>query len=267
MSRSYSSRTAAFGVALLLSVSSAFAQSEAVIAHANLPRDLSPLAMFMAADWVVKTIMLGLVACSILTWTIFVVKVLEFRRARAAMRESLNLISQEATLSDAAARLTAQHATARAMIEETLVELHQSKNIHENDGIKERVASRLGRMEAASVVAINTGTGALATIGSTSPFIGLFGTVWGIMNAFIGISKAQTTNLAVVAPGIAEALLATAIGLFAAIPAVIIYNHFTRSSSGYRALIISTSAAIQRCVSRDLDRGTKLSGPRALAAE
>ena len=84
---------------------------------------------------------------------------------------------------------------------------------------------------------MNKGTGLLATIGSTAPFVGLFGTVWGIMNSFIGISKAQTTNLAVVAPGIAEALLATAIGLFAAIPAVIIYNQFARWIGGYKGLL------------------------------
>ncbi len=104
-----------------------------------------------------------------------------------------------------------------------------------SEGIKERVASRLERIEAPALRYITRGTGILATIGSTAPFVGLFGTVWGIMNAFIGISKAQTTNLAVVAPGIAEALLATAIGLVAAIPAVVIYNMFARAISGYRA--------------------------------
>jgi biopolymer transport protein ExbB len=102
---------------------------------------------------------------------------------------------------------------------------------------------------------MNKGTGVLATIGATAPFVGLFGTVWGIMNSFIGISKAQTTNLAVVAPGIAEALLATAIGLFAAIPAVVIYNQFTRSIGRYRALVGDASAEVLRLVSRDLDRG------------
>ena len=102
---------------------------------------------------------------------------------------------------------------------------------------------------------MNKGTGALATIGATAPFVGQFGTVWGIMNSFIGISKAHTTNLAVVAPGIAEALLATAIGLFAAIPAVVIYNQFTRSIARYRALLGDASAEVLRLVSRDLDRG------------
>ena len=111
------------------------------------------------------------------------------------------------------------------------------------DGIKERVAWLLERIEAAASRRIARGTGVLATIGATAPFVGLFGTVWGIMNSFIGISKAQTTNLAVVAPGIAEALLATALGLVAAIPAVVIYNVFARSIAGYRALLADGSAA------------------------
>ncbi|WP_165645233.1 tonB-system energizer ExbB, partial [Oharaeibacter diazotrophicus] len=120
--------------------------------------------------------------------------------------------------------------------------------------LRERVASRLERIEAAGGRAMNAGTGILATIGSTAPFVGLFGTVWGIMNAFVGISRAQTTNLAVVAPGIAEALLATAVGLIAAIPAVVIYNAFARQIAGYRAQLADVSAEIQRLVSRDLDR-------------
>jgi biopolymer transport protein ExbB len=97
------------------------------------------------------------------------------------------------------------------------------------------------------------GTGVLATIGSVGPFVGLFGTVWGIMNSFIGISESNTTNLAVVAPGIAEALLATAIGLVAAIPAVVIYNLFARSITGYRQLLADAAAGVERLVSRDLD--------------
>src|SRR5690606_17221324 len=130
------------------------------------------------------------------------------------------------------------------------------------DGIKERVASRLTRLEAAAARDMNKGTGLLATIGSTAPFVGLFGTVWGIMNSFIGISKAQTTNLAVVAPGIAEALLATALGLFAAIPAVIIYNQFARGIGGYRGLLGDAAAEVLRLTSRDLDRGLVGGGPR-----
>jgi biopolymer transport protein ExbB len=105
--------------------------------------------------------------------------------------------------------------------------------------------------------------GLLATIGATGPFVGLFGTVWGIMNSFIGISNAHTTNLAVVAPGIAEALLATALGLFAAIPAVVIYNVFSRSIGGYRALLADGSALVMRLLSRDCER---VSAPMSRAA-
>jgi biopolymer transport protein ExbB len=126
-------------------------------------------------------------------------------------------------------------------------------DIVSTQGVKERVASQLSRIEAGAGKRIASGTGILATIGSISPFVGLFGTVWGIMNSFIGISKAQTTNLAIVAPGIAEALLATAIGLVAAIPAVVIYNYFARSIGGYRLILADASAAVERLVSRDLD--------------
>jgi biopolymer transport protein ExbB len=113
------------------------------------------------------------------------------------------------------------------------------------------------------------GTGVLATVGATAPFVGLFGTVWGIMNSFIGISRQHTTNLAVVAPGIAEALLATALGLVAAIPAVVMYNLFSRWNAGYRALLADASAAIMRLISRDLDRGAfdSRAARRAAAAE
>jgi biopolymer transport protein ExbB len=124
----------------------------------------------------------------------------------------------------------------------------------EREGVLARIASRLERIEVARSRDITRGTGVLATIGATAPFVGLFGTVWGIMNSFIGISKAQTTNLAVVAPGIAEALLATAFGLVAAIPAVVIYNVFSRQIAGYRGLLGDASAEIERLVGRDLDR-------------
>jgi biopolymer transport protein ExbB len=128
------------------------------------------------------------------------------------------------------------------------------------------VTSRLSRIEAAASRRMSRGTGVLATIGSTAPFVGLFGTVWGIMNAFIGISQAQTTNLAVVAPGIAEALLATAMGLVAAIPAVVIYNVFARSIAGYRQILADASAGVERLVSRDLDFRA-VAPSAALAAE
>jgi biopolymer transport protein ExbB len=134
-------------------------------------------------------------------------------------------------------------------------ELRLSADAISADGVKERIASRLERIEAAAGRRMIRGTGILATVGATAPFVGLFGTVWGIMNSFIGISKQHTTNLAVVAPGIAEALLATALGLVAAIPAVVMYNVFSRWTAGYRALQADAAAEILRLVSRDLDRG------------
>src|SRR4030081_367211 len=103
--------------------------------------------------------------------------------------------------------------------------------------MKEGAASGVAEIVRAEARRIRLGMGLLATIGTTSPFVGLFGTVWGIMNSFIGISKSQTTNLALVADGIAEALLATALGLDAAIPAVIIYNHFARMTRNYLELV------------------------------
>ena len=148
------------------------------------------------------------------------------------------------------------------MLDAAVKELQLSSDISDKEGIKERVASRLERIEAAHGRRIARGINVLATIGATGPFVGLFGTVWGIMNSFIGISKSHTTSLAVVAPGIAEALLATAFGLVAAIPAVVIYNLFARKIAGYRALLGDASAEMLRLVSRDLDRHADGSGHR-----
>jgi biopolymer transport protein ExbB len=226
----------------------------APVGTGHLPRDLSPWSMFMAADWVVKGIMLGLVFASLVTWTVWFAKTWEVAAARRRLSSGLKAIANERTLGGAYALVGERRGVLAALMTAAAQELKLSADVHDKNGIKERVASRLQRIEVAAGRAVNRGTGILGTIGSTAPFVGLFGTVWGIMNSFIGISKAQTTNLAVVAPGIAEALLATAIGLFAAIPAVIIYNYFARQIAGYKALVGDASAEVQRLVSRDLDR-------------
>jgi biopolymer transport protein ExbB len=210
--------------------------------------------MFASADYIVQGVMIGLFIASIVTWTVGLAKSLELMFATRRLRSALAAISNEKSLHDAIGQLQNRGGLVRTMLEATAAELRLSSDSLNADGIKERVASRLGRIEAGAGRAIARGTGVLATIGSTAPFVGLFGTVWGIMNSFIGISKAQTTNLAVVAPGIAEALLATAIGLVAAIPAVIIYNQFARWTAGYKLLVGDASAQVQRLVSRDLDR-------------
>jgi biopolymer transport protein ExbB len=225
---------------------------------------LSPWGMFMAADWVVKSVMIGLAGASVATWTIFVAKLLELSTARRRALASLNRLDTVRGLADATAGLNSDRDPATPLLRAVLEELEQSADLPP-DGIKERAASRLERTEAATGRAVARGTGILASIGATAPFVGLFGTVWGIMNSFIGIAESHTTNLAVVAPGIAEALLATAIGLVAAIPAVLVYNTLTRSIGGYRAQVGDIAAAILRLLSRDLDRrGVK---PRLRAAE
>lgn len=139
------------------------------------------------------------------------------------------------------------------LINEAQNELELSAGSEDNEGIKERTGFRLERRVAAVGRYMGRGNGYLATIGAISPFVGLFGTVWGIMNSFIGIAQTQTTNLAVVAPGIAEALLATAIGLFAAIPAVVIYNIFARMIASYKASLGDVAAQVLLLQSRDLD--------------
>ncbi|RJE89256.1 tonB-system energizer ExbB [Paracoccus onubensis] len=222
----------------------------------NLPHDLSPVGMFLAADWVVKAVMIGLAFASIVTWTVFVVKLLELWRAGANVQSGINRIGRSANLPAALAAAARRRDPVSRMIRAASQEYDQSAPAFDragNDGIKERVDSHLERIEAVAGRGMARGTGILATIGSTAPFVGLFGTVWGIMNSFIGISEAQTTNLAVVAPGIAEALLATALGLIAAIPAVVIYNVFARAIAGYRLRLANAAAGVRRLVSRDLD--------------
>ncbi|HEX2840872.1 tonB-system energizer ExbB [Hyphomicrobium sp.] len=231
--------------------------------NANLPHDLSPWNMFMSADIVVKAVMIGLAFASVVTWTVWLAKSLELTWAKRRLSRAYAEINASASLAEAAQRLRDRKGVVSGLIELAALELRLSVDTGDKSGIKERVSSRLDGLTAAAGRDMNRGTGVLATIGSTSPFVGLFGTVWGIMNSFIGISETQTTNLAVVAPGIAEALLATAIGLVAAIPAVIIYNQFARSISGYKASLADASAEVMRLVSRDLDRGFKIMPARA----
>ncbi|KUM23885.1 biopolymer transport protein ExbB [Mesorhizobium loti] len=231
------------------------AEGEAAIAL-PLPHDLSPWGMFMAADIVVKAVMVGLAFASLVTWTIWLAKSLEILGGKLRACRAAVAIGNAATLMQAGRALGHSNGPGALLVRAAEEERALSAGALDHassDGLKERVTSRLSRIEAAASRRMSRGTGLLATIGSTAPFVGLFGTVWGIMNAFIGISQAQTTNLAVVAPGIAEALLATAMGLVAAIPAVVIYNVFARSIAGYRQILADASAGVERLVSRDLD--------------
>jgi biopolymer transport protein ExbB len=227
--------------------------SEAVPARL-LPHNLSPWGMFLEADIVVKVVMVGLAIASLVTWTTWLAKSIELFAAKRQARRQLDVLARASSLAAAAKELGAAKGAVMRMIEAATAEVDRSADLSA-DGIKERAAALISRIEARASRQMNRGTGILGTIGATSPFIGLFGTVWGIMNSFIGISRTNTTNLAVVAPGIAQALLATGLGLVAAIPAVIIYNYFARSIGSYRATLADAAAEILRHVSRDLDRG------------
>ena len=219
----------------------------------GMAHDLSPWGMYQNADVVVKAVMIGLAIASIITWTIWIAKGFELLGAKRRLRTEIVHLKKATTLKEASDTATKKGTLANLLVHDALEEMRLSVNAREKEGIKERVSFRLERLVAACGRNMSSGTGVLATIGSTAPFVGLFGTVWGIMNSFIGIAKTQTTNLAVVAPGIAEALLATALGLVAAIPAVVIYNVFARSIAGYKAQVSDASAEVLLLVSRDLD--------------
>ena len=216
--------------------------------------ELSPWSMFMNADIVVQAVMMGLAFASVVTWTVFIAKLLELTLAQRKLRAGLAAIADARSLAEAQMTLAGKTNVLTSFLGAAMREARLSAGLGSDSGIKERAASSFAEITRAEARRVRLGMGALATIGATSPFVGLFGTVWGIMNSFIGISKSQTTNLAVVAPGIAEALLATAIGLVAAIPAVIIYNHFARVTKGYLELVSRGSGAAGRLLSRDLDR-------------
>jgi biopolymer transport protein ExbB len=223
-------------------------------------RELSPWSMFMSADIIVKAVMIGLAFASLVTWTIFIAKMFELTVLQTRLRGALRKITDSRSLAEAQFALGSSGTILSRFLAAAMREARLSAGISSDAGVKERAASSFAEIVRAESRRIRLGMGVLATIGATSPFVGLFGTVWGIMNSFIGISKSQTTNLAVVAPGIAEALLATAIGLVAAIPAVIIYNHFARVTKAYLELVSRSSGAAGRLLSRDLDR-THVSSP------
>ena len=219
----------------------------------GMAHDLSPWGMYKNADIIVKIVMIGLAIASIITWTIWIAKGFEVLGAKRRLRTEIANLKKARTLKEASESAAKEGTLAHLLVQDALEEMRLSANSREKEGIKERVSFRLERLVAACGRNMSSGTGVLATIGSTAPFVGLFGTVWGIMNSFIGIAKTQTTNLAVVAPGIAEALLAAALGLVAAIPAVVIYNVFARSITGYKAQVADASAEVLLLVSRDLD--------------
>ncbi|XXD08105.1 tol-pal system-associated acyl-CoA thioesterase [Klebsiella sp. R445] len=217
--------------------------------------DLSVWGMYHHADIVVKVVMIGLILASVVTWAIFFGKGAEILSSKRRLKREQQLLADARSLDQASDIANNFHpkSLSSQLINEAQNELTLSEGVEDNEGIKERTGFRLERRVAFVGRYMGRGNGYLATIGAISPFVGLFGTVWGIMNSFIGIAQTQTTNLAVVAPGIAEALLATAIGLFAAIPAVVIYNIFARMIGSYKASLGDVAAQVLLLQSRDLD--------------
>ncbi len=224
-----------------------------VLLPSSLPRDLSPWGMFLNAVVPVKLVMVGLAFASLATWTVWLAKTIELWKAKRLARRSFETLAKALSLRVAEKELAPEQSPVARFVAAAVGEADRSDGLA-SEGVKDRAATLLSRIEAQAGRAIMRGTGVLATIGATAPFVGLFGTVWGIMDSFIGISKTNTTNLAVVAPGIAEALLATAMGLIAAIPAVVMYNGFARAITGYRAQLGDAAAEVLRHLSRDLDR-------------
>ncbi|MBO1326344.1 tonB-system energizer ExbB [Acetobacter sp. TBRC 12305] len=218
------------------------------------PISFSPWDMFLNAGPVVRCVMILLAVASLLTWTIFIAKSVELLRVRMKLAKAEQTLEQANTL-DLGEEGTRQNGIAHTLVMAAETERKRSADIpDDSEGLKERIVLHLERLEAAEGRRLLRGTGVLATIGATSPFIGLFGTVWGIMTSFTGIAASKATSLAVVAPGIAEALLATALGLVAAIPAVVIYNHLARQTASCRAQVADLTSLVMRLVSRDLGR-------------
>jgi len=232
------------------------------IMDAALPRDLSPWGMFLNAVVPVKIVMVGLAFASLATWTVWLAKTIELWNAKRLARRNLETLAKATSLRAAEREFAQTRSPVARFAAAAMGEADRSDGLAP-EGVKDRAATLLSRIEAKAGRAVMRGTGILATIGATAPFVGLFGTVWGIMDSFIGISKTNTTNLAVVAPGIAEALLATAMGLFAAIPAVVMYNAFARAITGYRAQLGDAAAEVLRHLSRDLDRESLPQEPEA----
>ena len=217
-------------------------------------RNVGIFEMIGHADPIVKFVMLLLLIASITSWSIWLAKTLELTSAKRRLKKDYGRLY---TAEDFAQTEPIEYPVIRGMVRTAQAELKRggpTPSWHAVQGMEERVASLLLVLESEAMHRVLRWTNLLASIGAVAPFVGLAGTVWGIMNSFLGISKSQSTSLAVVAPGIAEALLATAFGLAAAIPAVLIYNSLSRAIAGYRRLL-NSAAQLTLCVmSREAEK-------------
>ncbi len=225
---------------------------------------ITPISMFLEAGLVVKIVMIGLLLASIFSWTLLIIKLLEFAGLNRKTDNFLEAFRGARSIADMRKVATSDEFDgnpladmAAAATEE--IELSRQAGLSvtgdHRDSALLRAQQAVAAVQAGLAARLSGGQQFLASTGSTGPFVGLFGTVYGIMNSFIGIAQSNTTNLAVVAPGIAEALLATGIGLFAAIPAVIFYNYFNTRISAYGTRSDGFNAELINAISRQLDKG------------
>ncbi|HYC73954.1 tonB-system energizer ExbB [Brevundimonas sp.] len=225
---------------------------------------LTPARMFMDADIVVKVVMIGLLLASVFTWVILLIKLFEFGALNRSTDRFLEAFRQTRTIADMRRVATSEEFEGNPLADMAAaatdeVELSRQAGLsvtgdHRDSAIN-RAQAAVSAVQSGLAKRLSGGQQFMASVGSTAPFIGLFGTVYGVMNSFIGIANTNTTNLAVVAPGIAEALLATGIGLFAAIPAVIFYNYFNTRIAAYGTRSDGFNAELMNAVSRNLDKG------------
>ena len=223
--------------------------------------DFSFLSLFMRADWVVKFVMLLLAALSVWSWGIAVDKFINFMMLRKKAAEFEETFWSGRTLEELNAGLSNDTRDPMARVfAAAMREWDESKAGNRSEAALHSTHERIDRVMTLVVnremAKAERGMAVLATVGSASVFIGLFGTVWGIMNAFRAIAATQNTNLSVVAPGIAEALFATALGLIAAIPAVIFYNKFSNDLDKYGGRLEGYADELSAILSRKINKGS-----------
>jgi biopolymer transport protein ExbB len=213
--------------------------------------DITLITMFLGASVVVKVVMVLLMLWSVVTWAIMFSKLSFFSGLTGTSNRFLAAFRSGGSLTDAA-KSAGRNFRSNALAK-MLIAAADEIGTGKKGGLSSRVAQRMGIVQAEVGEELSGGMGVFATVGSIGVFVGLFGTVWGIMNSFIGIAQTQTTNLAVVAPGIAEALFATGIGLFASIPAVIFYNMFARRIGAYQTRMDNFASEVLVRVAREYE--------------
>jgi biopolymer transport protein ExbB len=244
--------------------SSSTSAADQAAGSAKGPGQLNAFTMFVNATWPVKTVIVGLFLCSALSWMTLIIKMIEFSSLNRESDKYLEAFRTARSIADINRISTAEEYEGNPMADmaaaaSSEVELSRQAGLsvtgEHADSVVARAGSAVTAVQASLAKRMSGGMAFLASLGSNAPFVGLFGTVYGIMVSFINITNSGTTNLAAVAPGIAEALLATGFGLFAAIPAVVFYNYFQTRISSYGTRAEGFVAELMNAISRQLDKG------------